>query len=217
VQKSAAAPQKPVRSRQTRPCAIQKFRGAFGTPVAHEQVRPTPGDSGRCALLAKVAMIVDLRNRYCPILTEVNELGQLVLADAVTQLPAWLERCRTAVRRFHDCLLRHVECETAGQFHRRLSDAAPQNRRRVAELTSDHERLLAECDEVSALLKACGDRQIDQAREIVRRVENVVAHFRYHAASEMELTRTAFGETPDAELRKLLYRPCTLTRDPAES
>jgi hypothetical protein len=130
-------------------------------------------------------MIADFGSPLCPVLAEVDELGRLIVSDAVTHLPKWLERCREVFARFRECLHAHSACDISGQLGRQLNDAPTRCFCRAGASAGKHERLVAECDTIAAMLAACGNQNVALARDIVFRIENVVALFRFQVAVQV--------------------------------
>jgi hypothetical protein len=145
----------------------------------------------------------------CPLEEQAECLSRMIWADSVNHFPEWLEGCREVFNMFHECLARHIGFEETAEVHRHLLDTRPAYRSQVANLRREHERLLNECARIEEQLGASAESDALHAREIIRRLENLIALFRRHESEEHRLIGEAFGGTEGClRLTELEPPPC---------
>jgi hypothetical protein len=154
-------------------------------------------------------MIADVRSRPCPVTQEINELSRLIVGDVGAGLSVWLDQCRAAFARLQECVLKHISFESQACFHKRLQAAAPGESLRIKALSSEHMRLLSESEALARALSIGKTPDSATIRDIIRRMENLVAHYRYHAACELDLAHRILGDSGDPATQRLCCRPCT--------
>lgn len=148
----------------------------------------------RPAITKSAGVIREVYSHLCPIAAEIEKLRALVLADTTMPFGAWRDGCRSTFDGFYRCVRDHIDYEESTGVHAWLTGLSTPVAGRARELESEHKELLSECDRIASRLSAMSAFDGYVEREIVLRLENVIALFRRHTAAEMEIVHEALGD-----------------------
>ncbi len=154
-------------------------------------------------------MVIDSHKASCPITEEAEKLSRMIWARSVACFPEWLGRCRNAFSDFYFCLQRHIGFEEASDVHAKVNEVSPQRSEQASRLRDEHRRMLAECEQIQSRLDEATDVQPHLGRDIIRRLENLIALFHRHENEERRLVQEVFNRQDGSiDLAALELPPC---------